>query len=394
MIRIEELNIKGEQQTAQVHPFLDKWGPERIEEVHDSELGIDGILIIDNTSLGPGCGGIKISSTVTHFNTFQLARSTTWKGALFDIPLGGASAGIKANPAEIDKLKCIRAFAHKVASYVPERYIAAPGMNTGKLEMCAFAEELRNNSSATGKPESLGGIPYELGVIGFGVGVAVETVVKTAHSIGGISKNLSEVTIGIRGWGRVGCEVAKYITNKKARVVAICDSWGGCYNSKGLDISKTLKYACAESERKSVKSFKLGTTLSKDEFMGIECDLIILTDWEPTLDEKKAKLIKAKCVVEGSDNSVPPDVEQILHKCGIFVVPDILATAGGVISSYAECNSWSSNIAFSVIEAKIEERTKLVIQQALESKTPPRTICIELAQSRISGAVMGENNGI
>ena len=103
-----------------VSAFLDTWGPERVIQVYDPESQMKGVLVIDNTALGPGKGGIRISSSVTPLEVFRLARVMTWKCALADIPFGGAKSGIRANPYEIDKLRFVREFANKIAPFVPK----------------------------------------------------------------------------------------------------------------------------------------------------------------------------------------------------------------------------------------------------------------------------------
>ncbi|GAH14283.1 unnamed protein product, partial [marine sediment metagenome] len=106
--------------------LLDSWGPEEVIQVYDPNTGMQGFLVIDNTALGPGKGGIRISSTVTPLEVFGLARAMTWKCALADIPFGGAKSGIRADPYTIDKLKFVKEFAKKIAPSVPSRYVSAP----------------------------------------------------------------------------------------------------------------------------------------------------------------------------------------------------------------------------------------------------------------------------
>ncbi|MEW6069647.1 MAG: Glu/Leu/Phe/Val dehydrogenase dimerization domain-containing protein [Candidatus Thermoplasmatota archaeon] len=365
--------------------FRNDWDPKRVVHVYEPKLGVESILVIDNTALGPGCAGVRVSSAITPFKIFKLARATTLKCALADIPFGGAMAGIKANPNEVDKTSLIKSFAEEVSAYIPEECIVAPEMNTGAEEMAAFAEVIGKPYGVTGKPERVGGIPYELGVIGFGVGIAIETAPQVAPAIFD-RKNIFESTVAMYGFNAIGSEIAKYLVSKRAKIVAISDFWGGCYNPESIDIRKALKHACATTEKKSIKNCKSGTPISKDELLRIDCDVLVFSSWENVISKYQASLIRAKCIVEGGNNLLTPDVEQILHKKGALVIPDILATAGGVIASYAECNGWNPNIAFSVIASKIEKNTKLVIQHALNSKLLPRSVCIEWAQNRVKKA--------
>lgn len=386
-----EITDKNEHQSFKIEAseYQDKWGPKRVVHVYDDILRAESILVIDNVALGPGCTGVRLSSTVTPLKIFQLARATTWKSALADIPFGGAMIGIKTNPDEINKIAYIKSFAKKFSAYVPDECIVAPEMNTGAEEMAAFAEALGNYHGITGKPERMGGIPYELGTISFGIGVAIETVVEVARAMFH-GKNISNTTIALCGFDMVGSGVAKYLATKNAKIVAISDSWGCCYNPKGLDISRALKRACATGEKKSIKRFKPATAISKDDFLSADCDVLVITGCEEIVGEKEANIIGAKCVVEGANGLLSSEAEQILYKNGVLVIPDILATTGGIIASYAECNSWSPSIAFSVIESKIAEKTKFIIMESLEKKIPPRSICVKFAQERIDEVVKGE----
>jgi len=196
----ESESVTKELREVNVPAFLDRWGPENVIQVYDPELGMRGVLVIDNTCLGPGKGGIRISSTVTPFEVFRLARAMTWKCALAGIPFGGAKSGIRADPFKIDKTKMMKAFAKLIAPYVPGRYIAAPDMNVGEKEIEAFVEAVGDLRGATGKPIKLGGIPHELGTTGFGVGVALETSLKIiSHKID-LPENLSDVRVAIQGF--------------------------------------------------------------------------------------------------------------------------------------------------------------------------------------------------
>ena len=124
--------------------FADKWGPEKILQVYDPKTGMKGVLVIDNTILGPGKGGVRMLPTVTIQEIFRLARTMTWKCALAKIPFGGAKSGIIADPklmTEEKKIETIRAFSRALKRVCPSLYVAAPDINTGEKEMAVFAQE-------------------------------------------------------------------------------------------------------------------------------------------------------------------------------------------------------------------------------------------------------------
>jgi len=376
-----------------VSSFLDSWGPEEVIQVYDPNTGMQGFLVIDNTALGPGKGGIRISSTVTPLEVFGLARAMTWKCALADIPFGGAKSGIRADPYTIDKLKFVKEFAKKIAPSVPSRYIAAPDMNVGEKEIEAFVETVGDRQAATGKPAKLGGIPHELGTTGFGVGVALENSFEIIGNTIGLPKDLADTRVVIQGFGNVGLWIAKFLSNKGAKIVALSDYWGTIYNKEGIDIDQAEKHAYATSEQASIKNYGKGTVLSRDAILGLDCDILVPCAVGNVINEGTWSLIKAKMIVEGANNATVPVAERLLFEKDVIIVPDFLANAGGVIGSYVEYKNGTEEEAFSMIESKIKKNTECVISDAMDRKLTPRQVALEIAQQRIMDAMEKQGKG-
>lgn len=373
--------------SVNVPSFLDRWGPENVVQVYDPQMGIQGVLVIDNTALGPGKGGIRISSTITPLEVFRLARAMTWKCALANIPFGGAKSGIRINPFKTDKIKAMKVFAKLIAPYVPNKYIAAPDMNVGEKEMEAFVSVIGDNNGATGKPKKLGGIPHELGTTGFGVGVCLETTLGVIGKKFGLSENISDLRVAIQGFGNVGIGIAKFLEKKGAKVIAISDLWGGIYNKNGIDISKAEKHSYATNEKSSIKNFKDAQEIPRDDIFKVDCDVFIPCACGDVITKENLAQLKAKLIVEGANNSVTLDAEHQLYLKGVIVIPDFLANAGGVIGSYAEYKGMSVEEAFLLIESKIKENTKLVLEGHISSGCNPRKIAKKLAEKRIQRAM-------
>jgi len=370
-----------------VPAFLDRWGPENVIQVYDPEIGMRGVLVIDNTCLGPGKGGIRISPTVTPLEVFRLARAMTWKCALAGIPFGGAKSGIRVDPFKVDKIKMVKSFAKLIAPYVPEKYIAAPDMNVGEKEIEAFVEAVGDLRGATGKPKKLGGIPHELGTTGFGVGVALETSLKIISKKIGLPEDLAEIRVAIQGFGNVGIGIAKYLAKKGATVVAISDLWGCIYNKSGINIEEAEKHSYATCEAKSIKNYEDSKVISREDILKVDCDVFIPCACGDVITLETAPYLKAKLVVEGANNPVTPDAEHMLFKKGVIVVPDFLANAGGVIGSYAEHKGMAEEEAFSMIELKIIANTKFVMRGYVDSGCILRKIAKTLAEKRILRAM-------
>ena len=370
-----------------VPAFLDNWGPEEVIQVYDPATKMQGVLVIDNTAIGPGKGGIRISATVTPREVFGLARAMTWKCALADIPFGGAKSGIRADPYKADKIRLIKEFAKKISAVTPSKYIAAPDMNTGEKEMAAFVETVGDRQAATGKPKDLGGIPHELGTTGFGLGVCLETGFELLRDQIPLPADPTKAKVAIQGFGNVGIGIAKYLFDKGIPIIAINDYWGTIYNPKGIDIDKAEKHAYATSEEASIKNYKPGKVLPRDDILGIECDILIPCAIGGVINEKTWSSIKAKYIVEGANNATTPDVEEKLYAKGVVIIPDFLANAGGVIGSYVEYKRGDEAEAFSTIESKISRNTKLVVEGSISRKISPRRVAMELAQKRVRDAM-------
>ncbi|NIU38813.1 Glu/Leu/Phe/Val dehydrogenase, partial [Candidatus Bathyarchaeota archaeon] len=225
--------------------FTDEWGPEKILHVYDPKVGMKGILVIDNTTLGPGKGGIRMLPTITTEEVFRLARTMTWKCALAELPFGGAKSGIIADPKQMSKekkMEIIRAFSRALKPVCPKLYVAAPDINTGEEEMAVFAQENGSMKACTGKPAHMCvkpgvkcGIPHEYGSTGFGV---VQATLMAANYLG---LDVEGATAAIEGFGNVGSYVTKYLTQIGVKVVAVSDSKGCIYNPEGLDYEKLYK---------------------------------------------------------------------------------------------------------------------------------------------------------
>ncbi|MDH5779164.1 MAG: Glu/Leu/Phe/Val dehydrogenase [Candidatus Bathyarchaeota archaeon] len=371
-----------------IEKFADQWGPEKVLQVYDPQSKTQGILVIDNTALGPGKGGIRMTPTVSVEEVFRLARTMTWKCAMAELPFGGAKSGIIANPKKIskeEKLDLVKAFAVALKPVSPSQYVAAPDINTGEQEMAAYALANGSLKSCTGKPAHMCvrpgekcGIPHEYGSTGYGVFHA--TRVAAEH----ISIYLKEATIAIDGFGNVGSFLAKYISEFGAKVVAVSDSRGCVYNPDGLDYEKLKK---VKEEARSVVNYEPGQVLKNEELFELPVDILVPASIPDVINERNADKIEAKLIVEAANIPATHEGEEKLHEKSVLVVPDIIANAGGVISSYAEYMGENPRRMFEMVEEKIVRNVRLVIRKAEEEKITPRDAALEIAQERIRKAM-------
>ncbi len=356
----------------------DEFGFERVIEVYDQKTQMQGVCVIHNTARGPGKGGIRMVPDVTVEEVMGLARAMTWKNAMADLPFGGAKSGIKADPRKLtpeQKQAQMRAFARKIADVVPEHYIAGPDMNTTEKEMAEFADELGTPKACTGKPLSVGGLPHELGSTGFGVAIATRVAVE--HS----GKSLNGMSVAIEGFGNVGTFTMKFLTGWGAKVVAVSDSKGTIYNKDGPKYEDLMK---VKAEKGTVTAAK-GEKLDAAKLFEMPVDILVPGARPDVINKENVGRIKAKIVSEAANLPAKYDVEQVLMKKGVVVLPDFVANAGGVISSYCETMGWNEETMFKVVESKLKNNTKMMLERTKDNDT--RKAALEIAKERVMDAM-------
>ena len=376
----------------ELEKFADEFGPEKVIEVYDSKTRMKGILVIDNTALGPGKGGIRMTPSVDVEEVFRLSRTMTWKCSLAGLPFGGAKSGIIADPKKLsidEKKSLIQSFGKALKAVCPSKYIAAPDINTGEKEMQWFVEANGSWKAATGKPANycmkafgkkgqVCGIPHEFGSTGFGV--AHSTKVAIDH----LGLDINKATIAIEGFGNVGSFAFNYLSEIGAKIVAVSDSKGVIYNDKGLDFQKLTE---VKNKSGSVINYKPGDVLKNEKLFELDVDIIIPAALPDVINEKNIDKIKAKIVVGAANIPMTVEIENKLYKKGILVVPDFVANAGGVISSYAEYRGYNPKDMFHLVERKIRESTKTVLDKSKKEKIYPREAALSIAKERVIKAM-------
>ena len=383
---IQELNVVSVLKDINISGFLDKWGPSHVLMVYDSSTNMQGILVMDNLVLGPGCGRIIFSKQITPYEVFQYARTMTWSCALADVKLGGAAAGIRANPLDVDRIQNIKSFAREISPYVPDQFIAAPHRYSGKEEMAAFIEEIGDRRGAIGKPKRMGGIPFEVGVIGFGIGVAIEEIVNLTEIQSPFFSKMADTRIAIQGFDSIGATLATYLSKKGGRIVGVSDEWCCLHDPDGLNIDEIRKWSSGTSKNNSLCKCNGIKKLPSDDFIKIDCDIFVFTTCNNYITKENVNALNAKCVVEGINKPMSPGVERLLQKKNIVIIPNILTLASCAITAYAEYKGKPPEIAFSMIEATIQRITRYGFKHFSESGISLRRILTEKAKKRILNA--------
>jgi glutamate dehydrogenase (NAD(P)+) len=351
-------------------------GPEKIVKLYDPKTGMKAVVCIDSTVLGPAKGGVRMRPDVSENEAFRLARAMTFKCAIAGLPFGGGKSVIFADAKALtpeQKEAMVRAFGAGLKNIAPSEYVTAPDMNMPEETMRWIAEANGNKNCVTGKPADMGGLPHELGSTGFGV--FHSTKVAADH----LGIDLKNATFAVEGFGNVGQFAVKFLTEVGAKCVAVSDSKGVIQKMDGLDYEKLMS---VKAEKKTVTEYGEGEVLEGNRILDVECDILITAAIKDLIKISDVSRIKSKLIVEGSNIPMSAETEDELHKKGVLVIPDFVANAGGVISSYVEFIGGSEEDMWKMVEKKITQNTKAVLKR-LVGKTCPRAIATEIAKERI-----------
>ncbi len=320
--------------------------PQRIMTVHfpvmkdNGEVQIFvGYRVQHNTARGPAKGGIRYHQNVSLDEVASLAFWMTWKCAVMNLPYGGGKGGVRVNPKELSEReleRLSRRFFSEIQLMIgPNKDIPAPDVNTNEQIMAWFMDTYSMNVGATvlsvvtGKPVDLGGSEGRSEATGRGVSIVAN---EAADVLGMDIKN---ATVAVQGFGNVGSNTARIISKEYgARVVAVSDISGGVYNEDGLDIDDLIRYR--DENGGIIKGYPKGKAITNRELLTLDVDILIPAALEKTITADIAKDIRAKIIIEGANGPTTEEAEKILLEKGVFIVPDILANAGGVTVSYFE----------------------------------------------------------
>ena len=356
--------------------MYNKIGPEKIVEIYDPETGMKGIVCIDSTKRGPAKGGVRMRPDVTKDEVFRLARAMSLKCAVADLPFGGGKSGIVANARELtpeQKKAMVVAFGRAIKNLAPSEYITAPDMKMAEDEMRWIVEGNGDPKCVTGKPAEMGGIPHELGSTGFGTYHAA--LVALEH----LKMDVANVTFAVEGFGNVGEFVSKFLCEKGAKLVAVSDSKSVLVKADGIDFEKVKS---VKHEKGTVTEYGEGEVMESKKILDVECDVLITAAIKDLITMEDVDRLKCKLIVEGSNIPMTHETEEVLHKKGVLVIPDFVANAGGVISSYVEHIGGTVDEMWEMVEQKIVANTKVVLSRVTEEKCP-RCVADVLAEERI-----------
>ena len=297
----------------------------------------EGYRVQHNFARGPAKGGIRYAPDVSLDEVRALAAWMTWKCAVVNVPFGGAKGGIICDPQQMstgELERMTRRYAAELLDFIgPEKDVPAPDMNTNEQTMAwimdTYSMHARHTVTAvvTGKPIDLGGSSGRREATGRGLLFVINEAIKR------FKRQPSETRVVVQGSGNVGGIAALLLYEAGYQVVAISDIHGGIYNPKGINIPEALSYL---RSTRSFEGYEGVEFVANHELLELECDVLLPAATENQITSQNADKIKCQVLAEGANGPTTAAADELLHDKGIFVIPDILANAGGVTVSYFE----------------------------------------------------------
>ena len=324
-----------------------------------------GFRVLHNTSRGPAKGGIRFDMNVSLDEVKALAAWMTWKCAVVNLPFGGSKGGVICDPATMSDREMERVTRRYTSAIIetlgPESDVPAPDVNTNERVMAwimdTYSMHKRHTVTGvvTGKPVEMGGSLGRKDATGRGC------LVVTQCALARRKMKSRGATVAVQGFGNVGSTAARLMAGAGMKVVAVSDKSGGVYNARGLDIVDCLKWV---KEKRFLDGYRKGERVSNDELLTLKCDVLVPAALENVITSQNADQIQAKVICEGANGPTTAQADLILDRKGVYVIPDILANAGGVTVSYFE---WVQDRGgYFWDEETVNERLEKIMKRSFE----------------------------
>jgi glutamate dehydrogenase (NAD(P)+) len=351
----------------------------------------EGYRVLYNTSRGPAKGGIRFDLNVTLEEVKALAAWMTWKCAVVNIPFGGAKGGVKCDPlamsgAELEKLT--RRYTSGIINMLgPDSDVPAPDVNTNERVMAWIMDTYSmhvghtTTSVVTGKPVELGGSLGRREATGRGC------MIVTKEALKHLGMPVKGTTVAVQGFGNVGSVTAQLLSREGSKIVAIGDRSLSLYNRAGIDIDDAIAYV---KKHRNLEGYNKGDVISGADLLTLDVDVLVPAALENVITTRNAGDIKARIICEGANGPTTAAADSILDENGIFVIPDILANAGGVTVSYFEWVQdrggyfWTEELVNERLETIMKRSFHDVLDLSRQSRVNMRTASYMLSISRVA----------
>lgn len=354
-----------------------------------------GYRVQHNDVLGPFKGGIRYHPAVNLGEVSALAMWMTWKCSLVGLPLGGAKGGVACDPVELSRHELqsmTRRFTAEILNFIgPEIDIPAPDMGTNEQVMAWIMDTFSQHKGhavpeiVTGKPVDIGGTLGRREATGRGV---VYTIIEAAKHLG---IDLTKCAAAVQGFGNVGSVAVKELANIGVKIIGVSDRTGGFYDSKGLPVAKLLELA---DKYHSLENCQYGQRISNAEVLELKCDILVPAALEMQITKENAGRLQCRILAEGANGPTTLEADAILKEREIFLVPDILANAGGVVVSYFEWVQDLQNFFWTEQEVNQKLRDILirafheVLQMSQREKVDMRSAALMIGIDRVARAML------
>ena len=356
-----------------------------------------GYRVQHNMTLGPAKGGIRYHPEVSLSETTALAMLMTFKCAVVGLPLGGAKGGIKCDPTTMSRnelQRLTRRYTSEIFSLIgPTKDVPAPDIGTDEQTMAwmmdTYSQEIGFSvpDVVTGKPIEIGGSLGRTEATGRGVVYAVIEAAK--HLDISLDENISVI---VQGFGKVGASAARKLEKIGCRIVGLSDVTGGIYNPKGINFEKLATHLASNGG--TLKGYKEADVITNEELLEQKCDILVPSAVSNQITEKNADKIKCQIIAEGANGPTTVEADKIINERNIFVIPDIVANAGGVTVSYFEWVQGIQKLFWTEKEVNnrlwniMSDTFRRVLNTVKEQKTDMRTAAYITGIRRLSKAML------
>jgi glutamate dehydrogenase (NAD(P)+) len=364
-------------------------------QLDDGRLEVfTGYRVQHSIARGPAKGGIRFAPDVTLDEVRALAAWMTWKCAVVNIPFGGGKGGVICDPAMLSEGELERITRRYTAELIdflgPERDVPAPDMNTNEQTMAwvmdTYSMHLRHTVTAvvTGKPLDLGGSRGRTEATGRGC------MIVSREALQHLGLDPSSARVVIQGFGNVGGMAARLMHERGFKIIAVIEVDGAIYNPKGIDIPKLVEH---RRQTGSITEFPEAEPIGREEAMFLECEVLLPAAKENVITSQNASRIRARILCEGANGPTTPIADEILAEKGVFVIPDILANAGGVTVSYFEWVQdrqgffWNEELVNARLEELMVSNFHQVVSYANKHSVNNRIAAYMLAIDRVAFAI-------
>ena len=350
-----------------------------------------GIRVLYNTSRGPAKGGIRFDMNVTLDEVTALAAWMTWKCAVVNVPFGGAKGGVICDPLRMSAGELERLTRRYTAGIIntlgPDSDVPAPDVNTNERVMAWIMDtySMHKNHTVTavvtGKPVEMGGSLGRKEATGRGC------MFVTRDALAHLGMNIKGATVAVQGFGNVGSITAKLLTREGCKIVAVSDRTGGILNTAGLDVDDVINWV---KHHKTLEGYPKAEAITNEELLVLDVDVLVPAALENVITTKNAAKVRAKIICEGANGPTSAAADAILEEKGVFVIPDILANAGGVTVSYFEWVQdrggyfWSEDTVNDRLRDIMVKSFRDILELSKQHKVNMRTASYMLAISRVA----------